>query len=88
MRMRKSGSGEVGKCENGPCCLVGGCGIIAGEGENTMGELYRIGSLIVNMRFKDNKQHHKPHVHAKCGNDEAVVGVDGELLAGGYLSGK
>ena len=35
------------------------------------------------MRFKDNKQHHKPHVHAKCGNDEAVVGVDGELLAGG-----
>ena len=46
-----------------------------------MGELYRIGSLVVNMRFKDNKQHHKPHVHAKCGNDEAVVGVDGELLA-------
>ena len=34
------------------------------------------------MRFKDKKQHHKPHVHAKCGSDEAVVGVDGELLAG------
>ena len=47
-----------------------------------MGELFRIGSLVVNMRFKDDKQHHKPHVHAKYGNDEAVVGVDGELLAG------
>ena len=47
-----------------------------------MGELYRIGPLVVNMRFKDNTQHHKPHVHAKCGGDEAVVGVDGELLAG------
>ena len=47
-----------------------------------MGELYRIGSLIVNMRFRDDSQHHKPHVHAKCNDDEAVVGVDGELLAG------
>ena len=46
-----------------------------------MGELYRIGSLIVNMRFRDDSQHHKPHVHAKCNDDEAVVGVDGELLA-------
>ena len=47
-----------------------------------MGELFRIGSLIVNMRFCDDQQHHKPHVHAKCDEDEAVVGVDGELLAG------
>lgn len=47
-----------------------------------MGELYSIGALIVNMRFKDDKQHHKPHVHAKYNGDEAVVGVDGELLAG------
>ena len=47
-----------------------------------MGELYRIGSLVVNMRFHDDKQHHKPHVHAEYQGDEAVVGVDGELLAG------
>ena len=47
-----------------------------------MGELYRIGSLVVNMRFRDDKQHHKPHVHAEYQGDEAVVGVDGELLAG------
>lgn len=47
-----------------------------------MGELYRIGSLVVNMRFRDDKQHHKPHVHVEYQGDEAVVGVDGELLAG------
>lgn len=48
----------------------------------TMGELYRIGSLVVSMRYRDDQQHHKPHVHVKCNDDEAVVGVDGELLAG------
>ena len=47
-----------------------------------MGELFRIGSLVVNMRFRDDKRHHKPHVHAECQGDEAVVGVAGELLAG------
>ena len=47
-----------------------------------MGELYRIGSLVVNMRFRDDKQHHKPHVHVAYHDDEAVVGVDGDLLAG------
>lgn len=47
-----------------------------------MGVLFTIGPLAVNLRFRDDQQHHKPHVHAKCGDDEAVVGVDGELLAG------
>ena len=50
-----------------------------------MGELYRIGSLVVNMRFRDDKQYHKPHVHAEYQGDEAVVGVDGELLAAHFL---
>ena len=47
-----------------------------------MGELYRIGALVISMRYKDNEQHHKPHVHAKYGEFEASVGVDGELLVG------
>ena len=47
-----------------------------------MGELYRIGALIISMRYKDNEQHHKPHVHAKYGEFAASVGVDGALLMG------
>ena len=47
-----------------------------------MGELYRIGALVISMRYRDNEQHHKPHVHAKYGEFEASVGVDGELLTG------
>ena len=47
-----------------------------------MGELYRIGSLVVSMRFRDDKQHHKPHVHVEYNGARAAVGVDGELLAG------
>ena len=34
------------------------------------------------LRFYDTKQHHKPHVHVKYNEDEAVVALDGELLSG------
>jgi hypothetical protein len=37
---------------------------------------------IIRMLFKDNVQHHKPHVHVQCGEHNASVGIDGELLAG------
>ena len=47
-----------------------------------MGELYRIGALVISMRYRDNERHHKPHVHAKYEGFEASVGVDGELLIG------
>ena len=50
--------------------------------EKVMGVLCRIGSIIVNMRYFDTKQHHKPHVHVVYNGHEAVVAVDGELLAG------
>ena len=43
-----------------------------------MGELSRIGSLIIYLRFFDAQQHHKPHVHVKYNEDEAVVALDGE----------
>ena len=47
-----------------------------------MGELSRIGSLVIYLRFFDTKQHHKPHVHVKYNEDEAVVALDGEMLSG------
>ena len=47
-----------------------------------MSELYRIGALVISMRYRDNERHHKPHVHAKYEEFEASVGVDGELLIG------
>ena len=47
-----------------------------------MGELSRIGALVIYLRFYDTKQHHKPHVHVKCNEGEAVVALDGELLSG------
>ncbi len=39
--------------------------------------------IIVSMYYMDNKQHHRPHIHAKYQEHEAVVSIpDGELLEG------
>lgn len=35
------------------------------------------------MQFNDIGQHNKPHIHVIYGEHEAVIAVDGELLAGG-----
>ena len=29
-----------------------------------MGELYRIGALVISMRYRDNERHHKPHTQS------------------------
>lgn len=47
-----------------------------------MPELSRFMGIVIQMLFKDTQQHHKPHVHAKYGDYEASIGIDGELLAG------
>lgn len=47
-----------------------------------MPELSRFGGMVIYMLFKDNKQHNKPHVHVFYGDYEAVISIDGELLAG------
>lgn len=47
-----------------------------------MPELSRFAGMIIYMLFCDVKQHNKPHVHVYYGEFEAVIGVDGELLAG------
>ena len=46
-----------------------------------MPELSRFAGMIIYMLFCDIKQHNKPHVHVYYGDFEAVIGIDGELLA-------
>lgn len=47
-----------------------------------MPELSRFYGIIIKMYFNGTQQHHKPHIHAFYGDYEAVVAVDGDLLAG------
>ncbi len=45
--------------------------------------------IIVYMYFKDNKQHNKPHIHAKVQEHEVVVTIpDGEILEGSIPNSK
>ena len=47
-----------------------------------MPEISRFSEMVICMRYMDNGQHNKPHVHVFCGSDEASVAIDGEMLAG------
>ena len=47
-----------------------------------MPELSRFGGMVIYMLFRDVGKHNKPHVHVYYGDYEAVVAIDGELLAG------
>ena len=47
-----------------------------------MPELSRFYGIVIKLIFMDNEQRHKPHVHAKYGDYNASVGIDGEILAG------
>ena len=39
--------------------------------------------ILVLMFYRDNRQHHTPHIHARYQGSEAVIGIpDGELIAG------
>jgi hypothetical protein len=39
--------------------------------------------IIISLYYVDNKQHHRPHIHAKYQEDEAVVSItDGKVLEG------
>jgi hypothetical protein len=39
--------------------------------------------IIVSLYFVDDKQHHRPHIHAKYQEHEAVVSIpDGKVLEG------
>lgn len=47
-----------------------------------MPELSNFEGIFVYMRYNDVIQHYKPHVHVKYGEYQAVVSLEGELLAG------
>lgn len=45
--------------------------------------------IIIYMYFMDNKQHKKPHIHAKYQDQEVVIAIpDGEILEGDFPSAK
>ena len=47
-----------------------------------MPEISRFRGIIIRMYYDDDSQHHKPHVHVFYGDDEAEIGIDGDVLAG------
>ena len=53
-----------------------------------MPELSRFYGMIIRMQYADNQKHHKPHVHVLFAEHEAVVGIDGEVLAGSLPDNK
>jgi uncharacterized protein DUF4160 len=45
--------------------------------------------IIVSMYFLDRQQHHRPHIHVKYANQEAVMAIpNGDLLEGSLKSNK
>ena len=39
--------------------------------------------IIVSLYFLDSRQHHRPHIHVKYQDEEAVIAIpDGEVLEG------
>lgn len=45
--------------------------------------------IVIYMYFKDNRQHNKPHIHARYQGNEAVFTIpDGEVLEGNIPKSK
>ena len=40
--------------------------------------------ILIKMNWKDIGQHSAPHFHAFYGENEAVFGLDGEIIAGSF----
>lgn len=40
--------------------------------------------IIVRMQSEKGGKHNKPHIHALYGNEEVVVGIDGEVIEGNF----
>jgi hypothetical protein len=41
--------------------------------------------LVIYMYFRDNKQHHIPHIHVKYQDEDATISIPDGLLLGGSL---
>jgi hypothetical protein len=51
--------------------------------------LSRFFGITVSMYFMDNRRHHRPHIHARYQEEEAVVAIDdGDVLEGSLPPGK
>ena len=50
-------------------------------GERYASFIYVFG-IIVRMQSEKGGRHNKPHIHAIYGDEEVVVGIDGEVLEG------
>lgn len=45
--------------------------------------------VIVSLYFQDNRRHHRPHIHVRYQDTEAVIAIpEGELLEGALPPGK
>ena len=45
--------------------------------------------IVIRMYFYDDKQHHRPHVHAEYAGEQAVFSIGaGKILTGSLPSGK
>jgi hypothetical protein len=54
-----------------------------------MPEISMFYGIIVYLYFKDNRQHDKPHIHARYQEDEVIVAIpDGEILDGNIPNNK
>ena len=45
-----------------------------------MPEICRFQGIILRMLFRDDEQHHKPHIHAVYGEYKASIALDGTLV--------
>ena len=45
--------------------------------------------ITISLYFLDNRRHHRPHIHARFQDEEAVISIpEGELLEGNLPLGK
>lgn len=54
------------------------------NGGNQMPALSMFFGIIVRMQSERGGKHNKPHIHALYGDNEIVVGIDGEVLEGNF----
>src|SRR3990172_11406017 len=55
--------------------------VIGPGGSASMPVLSTFYGIVVSMYFMDNRRHHRPHVHARYQDDEAVLSIpESELL--------
>ncbi|MDD2232228.1 MAG: DUF4160 domain-containing protein [Sphaerochaetaceae bacterium] len=54
--------------------------------EKILPELSRFYGIVIKMLYDDSGQHSKPHFHVFFGEYSALIGINGELIAGGLPS--